>query len=414
MTTLPPAESPFYTLPDDVLREIFVDCVPWISVDDFAEGAFPSHSSLDENYPPWTLSQVNRNWRALTLSIPKLWSTCNILDILLVRDAFQRPWLARRMDLLFRRSEPLPLDISFQTDLNLNHHRVVATLLATSTRWRCVRFGQAKPTQFNAIFHQRQFPALTHLSVSFSESRTALPTILDTPSLLHFEQDMRGGGSLVEAPWNQIVRYKSDKYNLHRITHMPRLEALYGLVGDDADPWEDDDAAAGGGVKIFTSLSSMHIMSAADHSFLPWLFSRFEFPALTTLACIYPDSHAAPDAYYLKYGYARSGIFEGIINLMGQTPGMESLHFFSNHLTWELLEELNETGEHPAVLQRLKTLYLTPVSSKDDPRYIISTLQGMGAPLEALSVYDDVKVEQEEVRGVRMSYHRNLGPWYNL
>ncbi|KIY68341.1 hypothetical protein CYLTODRAFT_443385 [Cylindrobasidium torrendii FP15055 ss-10] len=395
MTTLPHAGNSVCTLPDDVLREIFVKCVPRAVVDGFEEGAFPLHSSLDKNYPPWTLSQVNQNWRALALSTPELWSTCSIMDIPRIHGAFQR-----RIDLYLRRSEPLPVDISVRTDLNSNHNHVSAAILAASTRWRCVRFGAVEPTQFRAMFQQRQFPALTHLSVCFSQCLIIPSTTLDTPALLHFEQNMRSGASYIEAPWDQIIRYKSDKYNLPRIMQMPKLEALYAILGDDADPWDDDDAVVGGAT-TFANLSSMYIMSAADNPILPWFLSRFQFPSLATLACIYPNSHAAPDDYYLTYGYARSGLLDGVIDLMEQTPGIVSLHFFSSELTWGLLEKLHETGEHPTVLKRLKTLYITPVSPQEDLRFVASTLRSMGAPFEELSVYKHLKKEQEETQSLK-------------
>ncbi|KAK0437698.1 hypothetical protein EV421DRAFT_1679435, partial [Armillaria borealis] len=60
---------PMRSIPDDVLTEIFLDCVA---------RAFESPDSLDLRNSPWTLSYVSRRWRDLSLSLPQLWTSITV------------------------------------------------------------------------------------------------------------------------------------------------------------------------------------------------------------------------------------------------------------------------------------------------------------------------------------------------
>ncbi|PBK61437.1 hypothetical protein ARMSODRAFT_841936, partial [Armillaria solidipes] len=57
---------PMRSIPDDVLTEIFLDCVA---------RTFESPDSLDLRKCPWSLSYVSRRWRDLSLSLPRLWTS---------------------------------------------------------------------------------------------------------------------------------------------------------------------------------------------------------------------------------------------------------------------------------------------------------------------------------------------------
>ncbi|KAK0243708.1 hypothetical protein EDD85DRAFT_976530 [Armillaria nabsnona] len=69
------ALHPIRSIPDSILREIFMLCVKgW---DDFV-AATTVHDSLDSRHPPWTLSQVSHHWRHVALSTPQLWSSISL------------------------------------------------------------------------------------------------------------------------------------------------------------------------------------------------------------------------------------------------------------------------------------------------------------------------------------------------
>ncbi|PBL01483.1 hypothetical protein ARMGADRAFT_917041, partial [Armillaria gallica] len=61
---------PIRYIPDDVLRHTFSFCVHEIY--DILTERYASNS-LDSRNPPWTLSQVCRSWRRVTLSTATLW-----------------------------------------------------------------------------------------------------------------------------------------------------------------------------------------------------------------------------------------------------------------------------------------------------------------------------------------------------
>ncbi|PBK59161.1 hypothetical protein ARMSODRAFT_855038, partial [Armillaria solidipes] len=66
---------PIRSVPDDVLSYIFSFCVHEV-YDLLNDNAV--HNSLDSRKPPWTLSQVCRSWRSVSLSTASLWKCISI------------------------------------------------------------------------------------------------------------------------------------------------------------------------------------------------------------------------------------------------------------------------------------------------------------------------------------------------
>ncbi|PBK79445.1 hypothetical protein ARMGADRAFT_885885, partial [Armillaria gallica] len=66
---------PIRSIPDDVLKHIFSFCVHEV-YDILEEDDVPN--SLGSRKPPWTLSQVCRSWRRVSLSTASLWRCLSI------------------------------------------------------------------------------------------------------------------------------------------------------------------------------------------------------------------------------------------------------------------------------------------------------------------------------------------------
>ncbi|KAF9020627.1 hypothetical protein BDZ89DRAFT_958145, partial [Hymenopellis radicata] len=64
---------PMRSLPDDVLYEIFLHCIPNWTRDNLRHGQCNSHDSLDVKNAPWTFAQVCSRWRNVVLRLPSLW-----------------------------------------------------------------------------------------------------------------------------------------------------------------------------------------------------------------------------------------------------------------------------------------------------------------------------------------------------
>ncbi|KIY62684.1 hypothetical protein CYLTODRAFT_426725 [Cylindrobasidium torrendii FP15055 ss-10] len=401
-----------HALPDDVLADIFEYCVPWSSVDGLKNNAFPSHSSFDTTQPPWTISHVCSNWRAVILSLPRLWSTVRILNVQRFRAVDPRHvTFAQQLKLVFKRSEPMLLSLSFRTDRGLYNTQVLPVLLATMSRWKCLRFERTFPNRFHEVFNRKSLPLLTHLSVSFCKKPTG-HTILDTPSLRYFEEENCDGLNLLEVPWAQITHYGCDGRNLGHATRMLDLRSLH--VRDVGSVSITQVAPS-----TLAKLTNVYIVDA-DHKpwdlasiTIPWLLSHFHLPSMRTLAC---TSVSIEDAQLdgivnlsLSLTKRYSGLGDEIFDFLHSAPNIETLHIAGPYVLNTLLRSTDDNEE--PILQKLRYLHATHTHVWDtdnlDPAVVIQHMQELGAPIELLSIYQerDVPKEHREISGVRVVYH---------
>jgi hypothetical protein len=241
-------------LPADVLREIFVLSLPSVSESDV--------NTLCPKSGPWALSQVNRHWRAVTLSAKELWSIYRFdmrnFSFEPRRSSRQLEAAEKRpsnqshtsnhalnmdaLDIALARSGTMPLMIQFVAPRNDNHrclHSAVADLLTRlykqCHRWRNVHldFSKSKIWQVylrglrKAVYSpagNSKVPILQsfELSVRHWESkkgRHSVGFLEDAPSL----QSLRMGGRLRFNSQRQLV---SQSWNYPRLSHLSILLSL--------------------------------------------------------------------------------------------------------------------------------------------------------------------------------------------
>jgi hypothetical protein len=93
--------SPMRHAPDDILREIFLACLP------------TDHNALiDPIEAPILFGRVCRHWRAVAHSTPMLWSSVHIPAITEDARAYIGPKLEAAIKVWFERSDPCPLTVS--------------------------------------------------------------------------------------------------------------------------------------------------------------------------------------------------------------------------------------------------------------------------------------------------------------
>ncbi|KAJ7437739.1 hypothetical protein FB451DRAFT_1193056 [Mycena latifolia] len=128
--------SPVRRLPHDIVREIFIACLP-------------SHRNcvMSAVEAPVLLGRICSSWRSISLSTPRLWSSIHIVDPHSPKFPSQRPIfeekLAQRLDttkMWLARSGQRALSISLHAASSESVNRFIRILLPFATRWQHIAF----------------------------------------------------------------------------------------------------------------------------------------------------------------------------------------------------------------------------------------------------------------------------------
>ncbi|KAK0197994.1 hypothetical protein F5146DRAFT_1017759 [Armillaria mellea] len=123
---------PIRSIPDDMLRHIFSFCV--YGVYDLLDEDGTSNT-LDSRKPPWTLSQVCRSWRRISLSTPSLWS-CLSIDFeqyLKPKDVHLHQFM---LGLHIQRARQSQLTIKLSSKKDVSSHAFIPILLTSIPYWK--------------------------------------------------------------------------------------------------------------------------------------------------------------------------------------------------------------------------------------------------------------------------------------
>lgn len=172
--------SPFRRLPCDLIREVFLWCLPT-----------DRNCAMSCDEAPVLLSRVCSDWRQITMTTPAMWTSLHIpvpdlsdVEILSAktkqRTGVVHEWL--------RRSSNLPLSISFfgkSGTEQLNSGLLFKEVLRHSKRWKRMRFEVSTDLAQSIItLSQDQVPTLESLTIiNLSDFHSVLLTQSFPPSL---------------------------------------------------------------------------------------------------------------------------------------------------------------------------------------------------------------------------------------
>lgn len=402
-------------VPDDVLELIFAHSTPWCLADGIAEDSFPWYSSTDHTDSPWTLSQVCRNWRALVLSLPHLWSTCR-----LIFPRVDNTKYAKRIEVLYRRSKTLPLRLYISTSPRSSIDFVkfiLPSLLKAAHRWRCLRVDTRRNVgMLGTILHNRLLPNLTHLSWNLDERRAPRTTVL-APCLQSLELLCASMDEGLVLPWEQITQYKSVCSDPEFIERMPHLEEI---VFEDNNGAPYNDYVVVPATSVLPTLTRMEIYNFDGcRDIHPYqLFRRYDFTALRTLviietSCTNDRSSPSPFLFFLPSLIELSLSFENANNvrsILPHVPNVEILHVDGEYGP-DTLVHSTIPGQPSAVdLRALTDLSIVLVASPLIDVVVgwvdltawdraLTTLRLCGIRLETLSFYSGILEERVASEG---------------
>ncbi|KAF7340437.1 hypothetical protein MVEN_01963800 [Mycena venus] len=333
--------SPMRHTPEDVLREIFVACLP------------TTHNALiDPSEAPILLGGICRHWRAVAHSTPMLWSSMHI-PIIPISDedpAFGgtvevASKLEKLVEQWLKRSATCPLDVSVSGVYRIDSDRhPIHQLFNVSRRLRhlvlegevaallpLLRLGpDGLPLLQSIRVHTRGLPSLTEVSLSIASDPLSLPlkwsqltrlTLECYPSWMHNSQ-LEGGLDGVGAL--EVLRRCPNLLRCDlRLTK--NLEGGTGLASNTS----------------LITLPHMHTLILRGSFRLPNWIPHLVVPKLRCLSVgeVYTDRlgiNPVPSLPYMSLPYMRAEIdlnyftASSLLELLESFPMISHLGLFSN------------------------------------------------------------------------------------
>ncbi|KAK0458362.1 uncharacterized protein EV420DRAFT_1643246 [Desarmillaria tabescens] len=129
--------APLRRLPDDMLSEIFFQCVDEIDIQQNIDRIGKEQdviSSLDYRRAPWLLTRVCKHWRAVALSHPRLWS---IISVNTPGGIYAGSLThMQALELQLQRSGTCPLSVALRSTTTLASSHTLQLLISSSPRWK--------------------------------------------------------------------------------------------------------------------------------------------------------------------------------------------------------------------------------------------------------------------------------------
>ncbi|KIY66771.1 hypothetical protein CYLTODRAFT_491184 [Cylindrobasidium torrendii FP15055 ss-10] len=382
-----PYDGKPHFIPDDILREIFELCVLGALADE------PDHQSFGEtdcrytNKAPWTLTQVSRQWRAVSISLSSIWATITVDADSYFPGQFggRDPHGERRFQQFLERSKGADLRISWTKMEYLNgpasevDNILFEMLLSEAKRWRFVKMD----ANYDLLdkLSNTTFPRL----LSFSCHATSSFTI-DAPALQHAElfDFSIENPSDTALPWTALKTYRCTDSDLLPITRLSSVTDLT-ITARSPDSWslQNHEQAS---VDPFVchvrrlTVTDKEVRYMGEQTLVESLLSNFSFTALTTFVL---NTTASPFASMITIPIAlpcvtkfalSSGIsvsIEDFNTLLHAMPALNILWLQAGQTTLRCLETLRIMDIAP----RLTALYIDPeLTLESDHQAILESI----------------------------------------
>ncbi|KAJ7511953.1 hypothetical protein B0H11DRAFT_1953682 [Mycena galericulata] len=231
--------SPIDIIPPEVICYIlnFTLALP------VATASSPTIPVLGVHSPPepwvlsgaWVLGQVCREWRALAIAFPVLWTSMVVADNI-------RPRERHLLDIQLERSGNAPLDLLIRTRFGRNFGRktpfdgFMPKLVGYCGRWRSLHLQFDGPCPLHWAFDRLgPLPLLRELILSGATDVATLDAFKDAPNLRKVALSNPGQTSIHDTPlpWAQLATYKATYPDGSK--HFRNLSMACNLVECDLD-----------------------------------------------------------------------------------------------------------------------------------------------------------------------------------
>ncbi|TFK33721.1 hypothetical protein BDQ12DRAFT_766229 [Crucibulum laeve] len=311
--------SPIKALPDDILIEVFLQCLP---------DRFTIQWQHKSAIAPMLLTHICSSWRSLALKTPSLWTTFHVDSRLIMASLARCTYAIELCKMWYSRAKNLPLNFCLLLrslwggglDLEMLIKQFMKeTLFCYLPRIRVLSLESDEPVHLlkllNEVYTERDaedhgtsmtFDALEALQIGHilfyeepvhESSEIHLMIFKNAPRLRQLEWNMAFGQQIPHLPWKMLTtlsascQFPSQIDKLVRQCHNLRHGAFKCIYEGN---WDEGDIFSNlipqvGSVSVLENLRSMLIINEFGHS-LCGIFNNIEFPALTALFLAFPPS----------------------------------------------------------------------------------------------------------------------------
>ncbi|KAK0440404.1 uncharacterized protein EV420DRAFT_1133605 [Desarmillaria tabescens] len=227
---------PMRTIPDDILREIFLhNTLTWEDLVD-AGRRLAFHDSLDPRCGPWVLTHVCRNWRSVALSMPSLWN-CISLDFNVYYRQRDRPaCVALQLGLHIQRARRSPLSIRIESMVDIHTHNAFPIILSSMSQWKHLHIRVPPATchqlaQCKAFLENLEEACIDGGTFPTSSQRESLEMFQMASNLwrLHIGEHADLRSHRLRLAWSQLTYLSIDIYadmNFNLFKELKKLRSL--------------------------------------------------------------------------------------------------------------------------------------------------------------------------------------------
>ncbi|KAK7051307.1 hypothetical protein VNI00_004807 [Paramarasmius palmivorus] len=429
---------PIRDVPDEILREIFLACIERMGSVVSLRDLETDHDSLDPRNAPWTLGQVCRRWRQVTLSAPSLWTS--------VQFAIPGPdspsqtigAMTSQLASCLRRSGSLPLTIVVRSNRPTNpHHPLLSVLYSHCSRWAAVRFQLIinDLSVFSAMSSiiKADTPILHTVDLRLDGS---LPDdgVIDAFEFaplkrvnLYYKLEGIGKGITLKMPWTQVERFhrltpdgneiavtSEPLPQMFNLTHfqdhlrtcnpvtevrLPFLRTLILMPKPKTAPWGPGTSLDC--IRPGRQLRDLRVSGSALPS-LPGFLAR---SGSTVETLTFPD---------------KAGVDVDISQILGYVPAVTSLYIATPRQGLiQCLTQCDANGQ-PIFVPRLRSLNFCNTNPLDEKEFLkmVSARLAMVPPLCVLTFLKDtfsaetqMKLALFKIQGLQVHTHRDANAW---
>ncbi|KAF9037826.1 hypothetical protein BDZ89DRAFT_432314 [Hymenopellis radicata] len=384
--------SPVRRLPTEVLQEIFIDTVEYLSYEWEVNDAGVNICNITRPKSSlWNILRVSRLWRSALLSCSQAWSYITILDAdqFNARDYNDSRRIARHLE--YSRQYPLSVVIFYDPQGATPHdfpEKLLSSLLHYSNRIRhlhlCIpaaAFPQLHPLNFS----WNSLRDLSIMPTSFSsledvphENLPVVDAFANAPNLCDVRLMQVLSESQFELPWRQIKHYRNTTWVIPRVEDILRIFKV--AVSLETFNFDSDIEPPLEKLVLVTPpvLHTLVYVLDMSYCYLPSLLDNLSIPTLRHLAL--STSHDQPDPDHL--------VMPSIIRLMERSRcslrvlALSKVPTSSKELEQlmlliPLLEELWLTNIGSEALSDSIIVKMTVTEGKDDADLLLPRLREM-------------------------------------
>ncbi|PBK81590.1 hypothetical protein ARMGADRAFT_1091195 [Armillaria gallica] len=377
---------PMRSICGEILLEIFSWSV--YDVSDIMDVGEPL-DSLNPCHAPWTISQVNRRWRSITLASSRLRS-----NIALDFERYTYIGISNRMcmfklSLYLKRARDSELSISLFADSD-GFKGTLGLLEASTRQWRNLNIN-AYPKSVKALA-ENSFPLLRSLQVhseniKYTPVESGAPkTVLAAPELRIFRSVSNAVPcSMLDLPWKRLETFScSDASNPHCIRVLRQLSSAKSLYLR-VHKRHTLDLAEGAIVMPSVESLTFEQRKGGERS-MARLLDAFILPSITFLSLTFPKASLShfPTTFdastsltslsidcHLSHAH-NATLFFGFLRL---TPNVTVSRLSSSSIPDEVLRDLTLAEGKDPIVPFLRVLEIAPGTSWCDMKLFMGMLE---------------------------------------